>query len=82
MSDGPERSLGAQIQEVQRELALRERVYGRAAPNKRGENEEHMARMKAVLRTLLWLQKNETKIRAHLALEKIAGKVDAAPDPG
>lgn len=62
------RSVGAQIQEVERELALRERVYARETnQKKRSENDEHMTRMVAVLHTLQWLLKHETRIRAHLA---------------
>lgn len=62
------RSIGAQIQEVERELALRERVYSReTSQKKQSENEEHMLRMRCVLETLQWLLKHETRIRAHLA---------------
>jgi hypothetical protein len=58
---GLSRSLVAQIQEVERELALRERVYARETNNrKRNENEEHMARMVAVLHTLQRLQRGDT----------------------
>lgn len=63
-----QRSIGAQIQEVERELALRERVYGREANQKKqSENEEHMLRMRCVLGTLRWLQANEAKIKEALA---------------
>lgn len=62
-----QRSIGAQVQEVERELAFRERVYGRETnAKKRNENEEHMLRMQCVLATLKWLQANEAKIRAAL----------------
>lgn len=62
------RSIGAQIQEVERELALRERVYGRETNQKKcSENDEHMTRMIAVLHTLQWLQTNEAKIRKGLS---------------
>lgn len=63
-----QRSIGAQIQEVERELALRERVYSRETNPKKGtENAEHMIRMECVLRTLRWLQTNEVRIKALLA---------------
>lgn len=65
-----QRSIGAQIQEVERELAFRERVYGREVNQKKqSENEEHMLRMQCVLATLKWLQENETQIKEHFSLE-------------
>ena len=71
---GVDRSLAAQIQEVEYELEMRERVYGRVSdPRARRENEEHMTRMKAVLKTLRWLQKNEARVRA---------VVEAGVEPG
>lgn len=51
-----------QIQEVERELSLRANVYpGLIAKRKlkRPQAEEHMARMRGVLRTLEWLHGNE-----------------------
>lgn len=89
MSNGPARTLVAQIQEVERELALRERVYSRETnPAKGSENVEHMLRMECVLRTLRWLQTNEVKIKAMLtgtdatpeAVSK--AKQDATPGTG
>jgi hypothetical protein len=54
------RSLTAQIQEVEREIALRERVYSRETNHrKRNENEEHMLRMRAVLETLKQLKASD-----------------------
>jgi len=75
----PTRSLIAQIQEVERELAFRERVYervyGRETNQKnQSENVEHMLRMQCVLATLKWLEKNEIKIRALLGLMDDATK--------
>lgn len=68
------RTLSAQIQEVQREIQQRERIYAREVRSGRmrqGVADEHMLRMRCVLRTLEWLRENETKIRA--ALKKGAG---------
>ena len=79
------RSLSAQIQEVERELALRERVYSRETnPAKGSENAEHMLRMECVLRTLRWVQKNEARIKAALTPpeQKMIEERDAASDPG
>lgn len=59
-----------QIAEVERELALRSRVYpGLVAKKKmrQGEADEHTRRMQAVLATLRWLQKNEASIKAAAA---------------
>lgn len=47
------RSLVAQIQEVERELELRRRLYSReTSVRKQSENAEHLIRMEAVLETL------------------------------
>lgn len=63
-------SIGAQLEEVDREIRLREKVY----PNevKRGAMREsvanyHLDRMRAVRRTLAWLAENETKVKEALA---------------
>jgi hypothetical protein len=62
------RSLVAQVQEVERELAMRRSVYARETkPKKQAENEEHLARMEAVLESLKWLQQHEGKIRRVIA---------------
>jgi hypothetical protein len=56
-----------QIDEVEREIKLRESAiqsYGRTEKMRFSEAEFHIARMKAVLTTLRWLQANEAKIRA------------------
>jgi hypothetical protein len=58
----------AQVQEVERELAMRRSVYARETkPKKQAENEEHLARMEAVLESLKWLQQHEGKIRRVIA---------------
>jgi hypothetical protein len=52
-------SLRSQIEEVERELALRSRVYPRqimAGKMRRGEAELHIERMRAVLATLTRLR--------------------------
>ena len=60
-------SLFQQIEEVEREIKLREsavRSYGRTGGMRSSEAEFHLARMKAVLATLRWLQAHEATIRA------------------
>lgn len=54
------RSLSAQIEEVEYELEMRARVYGRSPKR---ENVEHMLRMRCVLRTLQWLKAREPQIK-------------------
>ena len=63
-------SIGAQIEEVDRELVLRRRVY----PNlvRKGEMREsvaalHIQRLESVRATLEWLQENEIRIKQALA---------------
>ncbi len=56
-----------QISEVQRELALRRNVYpGFVARGKmrQGEADEHIARLEAVLTTLMWLRDNRAWVLA------------------
>ena len=60
-------SLAQQIEEVERELELRERVYEgpvRSGGMRRSVADFHMTRMRAVLATLRWLRENETAVRA------------------
>lgn len=60
-------SLGQQIEEVRREIAMRERVYPLMVAKhsiRQSEADYFMGRMRAVLATLLWLQKNEATIKA------------------
>ena len=63
-------SLQAQIEEVQRELEQRAKVYPSLVKS-RGMRQSvadfHVARMEAVKATLLWLQQNETEIRQIMA---------------
>lgn len=71
-------SLTGQIAEVERELALRRNVYARDVSS--GKMKQSLAdllieRMDAVRGTLMWLQKHEADIRAHLASAKEAGDV-------
>jgi hypothetical protein len=59
-------SLNQQIDEVARELAMRDEVYPRMVNT--GKMRQSIAdfqteRMRAVLATLRWLQRNEEKVR-------------------
>jgi hypothetical protein len=68
----PRRSLTAQLQEVERELAMRARVYPQRVAARRmreGEADEHCLRLECVRDTLRWLQKNEARIKAALTVE-------------
>ena len=63
-------SLDQQIEEVDRELALRRDVYEIAVSKgkmRRAVADYHMNRMKAVRATLVWLQENEPTIKARFA---------------
>lgn len=60
-------SIGQQIEEVQRELEKREQVYPRlidAKKMKRSVAEYHVERMRAVLRTLEWVQAHRDQLHA------------------
>lgn len=60
-------SIRQQIEEVEREIALRANVYPRmVSSGKMRESvaEFHTERIKAVLATLQWLQQNEPAIKA------------------
>ena len=62
-------SLGQQIEEVDRELELRGRVYPIEIAKGRMRKsiaDYHLARLGAVRNTLLWLQQNEARIRGAL----------------
>lgn len=70
--------IGAQIQEVDRELVLRRRVY----PNlvRKGEMREsvsalHIERLEAVRATLEWLQLNEVRIKQALGADTAGGEI-------
>ena len=62
-------SLTAQLEEIDREIELREKVYPRLVA-KREMRESvaalHVERLKAVRATLLWLQGNEVTIKERL----------------
>jgi len=63
-------SLSQQIEEVKRELAYRGNVYPRLVSSgklRKGEADYHVERMQAVLKTLEWLEQNETRIKEMLA---------------
>lgn len=60
-------SIDQQIEEVEREIKLREGVYPRQVTSgkmRQSVADFHIERMTAVLRTLQWLRENEEKIRA------------------
>jgi hypothetical protein len=56
-------SLSQQIEEVERELAMRRGVYAKFVGRQRAHAEYYMQRMQAVLETLRWLQNHEELIR-------------------
>ena len=65
-------SLAQQIEEVEREIALRERVYPhQVASGKMRQSvaDYHLDRMRAVFRTLTWLQENEEAIKRKTGTE-------------
>jgi hypothetical protein len=73
-------SLAQQIEEVEREIKLREsayRSYGRTGSMRTSEAEFHIARMKAVLTTLRWLQAHEATVKA--AVTKSKQKASSEP---
>jgi hypothetical protein len=60
-------SITAQIEEVEREIALRERVYPRqvlSGKMRQSVADMHMDRMKQIAATLQWLRDNEDAVRA------------------
>lgn len=62
-------SLAQQIQEVERELDQRSKVYPRLVSKggmRQSEADYHTARMNAVLNTLRWIRKHEARVRAQL----------------
>lgn len=66
------RSLGAQIEEIERELEMRARVLPvqvRGGRMRQGVADEFMLRLECARDTLKWLQKNEARIKAALAKE-------------
>lgn len=61
-------SLAQQIEEVEREIALREDVYKRKYTGRdQSRGEFHLNRMRAVQQTLTWLAENELLIKQRLA---------------
>lgn len=64
-------SLPQQIEEVEREIAMREDVYKRKYTGRdKSRGEFHLARMRAVLTTLRWLAANKDDIRVAVAAKK------------
>lgn len=67
-------SLAQQIEEVQREIAMREDVYKRKYSGRdQSRGEFHLARMRAVLKTLEWLREHETDVRGYIEAKKARG---------
>lgn len=65
-------SLAQQIEEVEREIALRKRVYPHQVSSgkmRQSVADYHLGRMQAVYRTLLWLQENEEAIKRKTGTE-------------
>lgn len=74
-------SIGAQIEEAEREIRLREGVYQRQVSSgkmRQSVADMHLERMRAILRTLQWLQANEETIRTvvkdHTAEDSLDGE--------
>lgn len=66
-------SLTGQIQEVEREIALRHNVYPRQVSKgdlKQATADLLIERMEAVRTTLVWLQKHEAVVRAAVDAQK------------
>lgn len=81
-------SIGEQIAEVEREIALRKNVYPTFIANKRmtqADANQHRDRLEAALVTLLWCRDNEAAIRAWAAsrepLRETAAPSDRARHP-
>lgn len=75
--DTPARSLNQAIEETQRELSLRRSAYPRFVNSgklRKGEADEHLARMEAALHYLLWLRENRERIEAGFDLLKALKK--------
>lgn len=62
-------SLAQQIEEIEREIRLRDGVYQRqvaAGKMRQSIADYHMERIKAALKTLQWLRDNEAAVKAAL----------------
>ena len=78
-------SIGAQIEEVERELGERKRVYANLVASRKMRQsiaDFQMARMEAVLATLQWLQANELDIRAGVEAAKAKRRAEAESGHG
>ncbi|MBN8987446.1 MAG: hypothetical protein J0H42_04320 [Rhizobiales bacterium] len=68
-------SLQAQIEEIDRELEQRARVYPRLTAKgelRKSVGDYQIQRLEAVRATLVWLQQNETRIKETLGIERPA----------
>lgn len=68
-------SLRQQIEEIDRELGLRDGVYRRqvnAGKLRKSVADMHMNRLRAARNTLAWLQQNEKTIKTFLVDEQFA----------
>lgn len=66
-------SIIGQIDEAERELAMRQSVYPRrvsAGKMRQGESEMLMQRQEAIIATLKWCRDNEADIRAFVTARK------------
>ena len=68
-------SISQQIEEIEREITLRERVYPnqvRTGAMRQSVADYHMNRIKAAKASLEWLRANETAVRAFVSKQKDA----------
>jgi hypothetical protein len=63
-----------QIEEAEREVRMREGVYPRLVGSgkmKQDDADLHLARMRSILKTLIWIRDNESRIKEKLATEDV-----------
>ena len=68
--------LTQQIEEIEREIALRKNVYPRMVGSgklRQGEADFHMARIESVLKTLKWMKEHEEAIKAAVKQPETTG---------
>lgn len=72
-------SINQQIEELRREIKLRERVYPHQVAKRnftQSEADYFMGRMQAALRTLEWVKRHERAIRDAIATSEVKGDQD------